>query len=663
MNKRIFSKNVIISVLVMVLVAFLTVTSLRFIYKVDNKYTMTTENNQENFTIIQHETVDFLVDGWELYPDVLLEPSDFSDEIIQTKYKTWIGQYPNLSAFHHDKNPYGVATYRLFLSGNGISTIYMQEPFCATRIFVDGVEIEGNGSVTDYSPHVKDIVFSFSVSEKTEIIIQTANYSHYYGGLWYPPIIGSSDDISHLVGLRLTIYGFLAFTSIVLSVFCLAMWLGHRKRDKLSFYFGALCLSFGVRVCYPFIRFMGVPLVDTLYALEDLATMVGIYCTLCISLSLILNNKFNRVKNITKIISLSMCIFTVFFPMFVLPAHPNITFLYGQIISWYKLIMALFLILVAMYGCFSKCYHSKLILTAVTINGVCILYGVLSLGLFEPIIGAWPQEYGSYTMVICFAILMMRLNKKMREDNLHLTENLKKEVEEKTKHLKLLISERGQLISAIGHDMKAPLSALYTMSQRLQLDDNAIDDDTKLRMQSIEQKCNVLSERLRILQELTEESILSINMEEIFLNEFLMKFHKIHKPVVELDGPDLLYSGSYSPCKILGNEENLSRVLENLVYNAADFTTQTGKISLSLECYQNFVTITVADNGCGISKENISKIFNRYYSTRKDRDYQGLGLAVVKFIVLEHGGEVTVESTPDKGSAFTIKLPLLGKSL
>ena len=354
-----------------------------------------------------------------------------------------------------------------------------------------------------------------------------------------------------------------------------------------------------------------------------------------------------------------MCIFTVITPIFILPIFPNITFIYGQIISWYKIIMALFIIIIASYGCISGQNYSKIILSAVTVNGICISYGVLSLGKFEPIIGAWPEEYGTYFMVICFVILMMKRNKEIIIENLNLTNNLKQEVDEKTKHLKLLITERGQLISELGHDMKSPLSSFSMMNQQIQLDNNSVDDNTKVRLQSIENKCNILSQRLHALQALTADSIVFINMESIDLNEFLLNFYKINKPVIELDGPDLVYNDNGNTCLIFGNEENISRVLENLIYNAADFTPMDGKISISLEVLNNFVHIYIEDNGCGISNVDLPKIFDRYFTTRKGKDFQGLGLAISRFIILDHGGTIKAESTPNKGTIFTIKLPLI----
>ena len=67
--------------------------------------------------------------------------------------------------------------------------------------------------------------------------------------------------------------------------------------------------------------------------------------------------------------------------------------------------------------------------------------------------------------------------------------------------------------------------------------------------------------------------------------------------------------------------------------------------------------ICVADNGCGISEENRTKLFQAFFSTKGSKG-TGLGLAVTKKIITEHGGEIEVESEVDKGTKFLIKLPL-----
>ena len=102
---------------------------------------------QEYVSLLPVSGTAFLVDGWEFYPDRLLTPGDFSVQTPSPRYTVWAGEYPNLALFHTDGNPYGAATYRLRLKGEGMMSLYLQEPLCAARVFVDGKDLGGSGSV------------------------------------------------------------------------------------------------------------------------------------------------------------------------------------------------------------------------------------------------------------------------------------------------------------------------------------------------------------------------------------------------------------------------------------------------------------------------------------------------------------------------------------
>ena len=169
--------------------------------------------------MIPENGVCFLVDGWEIYPDKLLSPQNFTSGTASPHYLTWAGEYSNFSVFHADGNPYGSATYRLHLRGNGTTALYLPEPLCAAKVFADGQNLGGPGDVRPehYSPLIRDTIYSFTVNGEAELIIQIANYSHYYGGLWYPPAIGTPDSISHLVAYRMLFYGLLFFSPLTLA--------------------------------------------------------------------------------------------------------------------------------------------------------------------------------------------------------------------------------------------------------------------------------------------------------------------------------------------------------------------------------------------------------------------------------------------------------------
>ena len=125
---------------------------------------------------------------------------------------------------------------------------------------------------------------------------------------------------------------------------------------------------------------------------------------------------------------------------------------------------------------------------------------------------------------------------------------------------------------------------------------------------------------------------------------------------VTLEGeiqPDVLYKG---------DETLIMRMLINLVNNAVKYRDKSGErqpfVKVVLKKDET-ITIKVADNGVGISKENRERIFDRFYKvdkSRSDEDSFGLGLSMVKWIAEAHGGSVEVESVPEVGSTFTIRL-------
>lgn len=666
MKQTLFTKSAFQTIPVIAGTIILSLLGLLAITRHDNKYITKAVLTQDNLCIIPKKGYCSLVDGWELYPDLLLFPEDFSKE-APSYYSTWAGEYPNLSLFHTDRNPYGTATWRLHLIGSGNVMLYLQEPLCAAKVYVDGLCLGETGEIPggedslrkEYSPLIKDTAYSFYLDGEAELIIQTANYSHYYGGIWYAPVIGDANSVSHLISSRMLIYAMLFFSSLTLSLFCIALW--NRKEDggrAATFYFGMLSLSFAVRICYPFLRLFGVPLVRTLYAIEDAAAVSGIYFSVQIALLLFLPNGLKCLKKTLHILSLSVCGIVIIAPLFVFPAVPALITWYGPFISWYKAIMAFLLISLTVYGGFMG-LPTKMILAAATVNGICLFYSVLTIGYYEPFAGAYPEEYGAFCMVITFAALMVQRSREMAAENTKLNFHLQEEVEEKTEHLQKLLVERGQLIAELGHDMKSPLTSLSNMAQIIRLNDIMLDEDTHKRMLHIEEQCDILSERLKSIQEIAAQTSSPVKTEPMLLNTFLSDFYHTCRPIIELYGPNFLEDITSQPCRIMANREQLFRALENLLYNAADFTPPEGTITLSLTADEEFAYITVADTGCGIPEQDLPNIFRRSYTTRSDKGSQGLGLAITRTIVLEHAGQIDVVSKEGEGTTFTIRLPVL----
>ena len=113
MEKKKLPKTVTRVIALMICAAFLSLSGLAILYRVDNKYTAKTEMVQEYVSLLPVSGTAFLVDGWEFYPDRLLTPGDFSVQTHTPRYTGWAGEYPNLAFYHTDGKHYGAATYRL----------------------------------------------------------------------------------------------------------------------------------------------------------------------------------------------------------------------------------------------------------------------------------------------------------------------------------------------------------------------------------------------------------------------------------------------------------------------------------------------------------------------------------------------------------------------
>jgi signal transduction histidine kinase len=113
---------------------------------------------------------------------------------------------------------------------------------------------------------------------------------------------------------------------------------------------------------------------------------------------------------------------------------------------------------------------------------------------------------------------------------------------------------------------------------------------------------------------------------------------------------------------VLGDRNALQRLLTVLLDNAAKYTPAPGTVELLLETTNSSAVIRVRDSGIGIALEDQPKIFERFYRVDKARSRAsrgaGIGLAIAQWIVQQHRGSITVQSSPGKGSTFVVELPL-----
>jgi heavy metal sensor kinase len=133
-------------------------------------------------------------------------------------------------------------------------------------------------------------------------------------------------------------------------------------------------------------------------------------------------------------------------------------------------------------------------------------------------------------------------------------------------------------------------------------------------------------------------------------------------PQAERSGIRLLAEWPDAPVRIIGDRIFLARVLANLIQNALRYTPSGGAVRILVAASGREAILQVGDTGCGIAAEHHAKIFERFYRVDADRSREtggcGLGLAICKSTIQQHGGTVHVDSTPGEGTTFIVRLPL-----
>ncbi len=212
-------------------------------------------------------------------------------------------------------------------------------------------------------------------------------------------------------------------------------------------------------------------------------------------------------------------------------------------------------------------------------------------------------------------------------------------------------------VSNVSHELKTPLAVIKGYAEALQSD--GLDDDTRKKyaqtLASAAERLSALVTNILKLNKL-ESQQLTPEYETFRLDEMIALELLSYEDIIE--NKRITVECDLDEVTITSCPDYLKIVWNNLISNAIKFTDEGGAISLSLKCANGKTVVKVADNGCGISKETGEHIFDKFYQgdTSHSKEGNGLGLALVKKVIEVIGGEIAVESEPDKGSVFTVTL-------
>jgi len=220
---------------------------------------------------------------------------------------------------------------------------------------------------------------------------------------------------------------------------------------------------------------------------------------------------------------------------------------------------------------------------------------------------------------------------------------------------------RRDFVANISHELKTPVGALSLLAEAIEesgKDSESIQKFAKRIGPETKRLTNVIRDIIDLSQVQSDDPLASANPVEVdrVINDAVDAVQLL----ADLNSVEISQV-SEPNIKIVGDEYQLIMAIRNLLTNAITFSPANSRITVGAKLKDGVVEITVSDQGIGISLEDQSRIFERFYRVDPARSRTtggtGLGLAIVKHVCENHGGEVSVWSVPGQGSTFTMKFP------
>jgi two-component system phosphate regulon sensor histidine kinase PhoR len=235
--------------------------------------------------------------------------------------------------------------------------------------------------------------------------------------------------------------------------------------------------------------------------------------------------------------------------------------------------------------------------------------------------------------------------------------------------LRRLETVRRDFVANVSHELRTPVTAIQLLVETLL---GGALDDTSVAGEFVSRIGLETAHMAQMVAELIELSTIESGRRQLrpvptAVDDLVAAAERL-RPLADERNQQLLHEVDPATPAVLGDPTRLGQVVRNLVHNAIKFTPQGGVITLSARGRRHrgreLVELRVADTGCGISPDELGRVFERFYKTDRSRgrdgEGTGLGLAIARHTVEAHGGTIEVESTPGIGSTFIVRLPGAG---
>ncbi|WP_425446609.1 ATP-binding protein [Dethiothermospora halolimnae] len=223
-------------------------------------------------------------------------------------------------------------------------------------------------------------------------------------------------------------------------------------------------------------------------------------------------------------------------------------------------------------------------------------------------------------------------------------------------------TQRKDFVANVSHELRTPLSSIKLLSESLVHQEEGNIEIYKEFLKDINDEVdrlnNIISDLLTLVD--MDKKKLHLDYKTTYINYLLERIVHQIKPLAEEKSIDLNLKTN-EQIQINIDSDKIKQAIINIIHNGIKYTKEGGYVNVSLYSKDNFAIIEIEDNGIGIDKDSLAHIFDRFYRVDKARSRNtggtGLGLSITHQIVSLHQGTIEVESEPEKGTTFYIKLP------
>ena len=219
---------------------------------------------------------------------------------------------------------------------------------------------------------------------------------------------------------------------------------------------------------------------------------------------------------------------------------------------------------------------------------------------------------------------------------------------------------KNEFISSVSHELRTPLTSIKGWA--VTLNDSDIDNNTmKVGLDIIEEEADRLTEMVEELLDFSKliNGVISLKQSSCDMKEFISYIEAYMIPRAQREGKKFEVTIEDELGNIILDKNRIKQVLINVIDNAFKFTDVGGSIKLKIKSKNKQLYFIIEDDGCGISKDELPRVKEKFYKGKNSRSRNGIGLSISDEIIRLHNGEIFIESEINRGTIIKIMIPIV----